>query len=113
MKNNLKEFKRKEKAMVDDIVRRKEKILADWSEAYVAETGLLPSECEMVEQLPKVLGGEAKYFFRRRDEPVAPALEAYRHAYQILLDAPNKAHAMQKIEKTIKKLLIIRDDIKK
>lgn len=53
--------------MIDEVVREvignKDKVLEDFARAYIAETGLMPSEIEMVQQ---DRGREFVWFFRRK-----------------------------------------------
>lgn len=51
------------KELIKNIIDRRSKILEDFAQAYIAETGLMPSEIEMCEQNS---GFEIRWFFRKR-----------------------------------------------
>jgi len=56
--------------MVEELARNKTKILEDFSRAYLAEVGILPSEVELVCREMPVKDGiiEHVYVFRRKNE---------------------------------------------
>ena len=56
--------------MVAKLAEKRNEILENFSKAYLAETGLLPSEVELCCQELPVNNGiiEHVYFFRRRNE---------------------------------------------
>lgn len=55
--------------LVQELIKNRDVILNDWAKAYISETGVLPSEVELVEQRSdKIENGkiETIYFFRRK-----------------------------------------------
>ena len=56
--------------MVQQLLKHKAKILDDFAKAYLAESGLNPSEVVLVEQQIKDNGQikEINYYFRKKDE---------------------------------------------
>ena len=61
-------------------------ILDRFSEAYIAETGLCPSQCELIEEVPQLVGKDfkTKYYFRKRKESHEIALNAYKDAFNLV-----------------------------
>lgn len=81
----MEETKKKTEAMIKDILERRYEILDKFAEAYMAETGLKPSECELVEITPTIIGGESKLFFRKRGEYHDIAIKSYKDCYNMFL----------------------------
>ena len=52
--------KKIEKEMVAKIIKDRALILDRFSEAYIAETGLCPSQCELIEEVPQLVGKDFK-----------------------------------------------------
>ncbi len=61
-------------ALVKTIIDKRSEILEDFARAYVAETGLLPSEIELCEQRQP---DKIVYWFRRKEAIITPEWEPH------------------------------------
>jgi hypothetical protein len=56
--------------LIADIANRRAQILEDFTRAYLAETGLRPSECELCERRD---GMTLRWYFRKRESDMPTA----------------------------------------
>lgn len=96
------EMKRMERDMVQRIMAKRAEIIEEFAKAYIAETGLAPSECELVEVQPKIVSGEAqaRFFFRKRAESFQIGVQAYKDILNLITSQSLTREALEQELKT-------------